>query len=70
MEVVYLAAIPKPSKGMEKCMDAFISGGWLLIKTESPLIGKTCGRITLGWPENNGKAVLPRKFKNIKVVKI
>jgi hypothetical protein len=70
MEVVYLAITTRPNIAMKKCMDAFINGGWLLIKTESVKVVKGCSRNVLGWPKDKGKAILPEGFKNIKIMTI
>jgi len=68
MEVVYCSAKTKPDIFEIKFTKDFIDNGWLLIRTDPPIINKGCSRHVFGWPENKGKAILPKGYRKVKTV--
>lgn|GEM_PF-4074231 len=70
MEVVYCSAKAKPDKFEKQFTKAFIDNGWLLVRTDPPIIDNGCGRHVLGWPEDKGKAIKPKGYEKVIIVTI
>jgi len=71
MQVVCIASTPRTDESIrENEIKMLLDNGWVLVGTEPAPYDPKNTKYIIGWPEDKGKAVLPKGFKKLKILEI